>query len=426
MIQINYPKLLVLSNNSFSKSNSNGRTLGSLLHGWPKEKIAQFCISSDGADFEVCNNYFCVTDSDVLKSILSFTPVKRRDLYNSKIINANTKNGYVRYKKTTIKMFARNLAWMVGIWKGNDFFTWLNDFKPEIVLLQNGESFFMHKLAINIAKKYDAKLAIFNTEGYYFFHKDYFPSDGFFGKQLFKIYKKTYNSYFRDFMHKCSKQIYGNLKLKEDYDKEFGNKNSIVVYTSSSLKFSPKLNYNQIPTFSYLGNLGFDRPQALIEFSLVLAEINKDFKLDIYGFAKDKAMEDSLQSYPSIRFHGAITYSQVINVIENSDFLVHAESQDETWLESLKYGFSTKIADSISSGKLFILYASPGIACSQYIIENKAGIFASERGELKEKITKVLNSTEIKSEYEEAALQTSKTNHNPNQNIALMRSYLTK
>ena len=52
-----YPRLLVLSNNSFSKSNSNGRTLGSLLQGWPKDKIAQFCISTDGPDFEVCDNY---------------------------------------------------------------------------------------------------------------------------------------------------------------------------------------------------------------------------------------------------------------------------------------------------------------------------------------------------------------------------------
>lgn len=58
-----YPRLLVLSNNSLSKSNSNGRTLGSLLQGWPKERLAQFAIMCIDPDFDVCENYYQVRDS---------------------------------------------------------------------------------------------------------------------------------------------------------------------------------------------------------------------------------------------------------------------------------------------------------------------------------------------------------------------------
>lgn len=67
----NNPRVLVISNNGFSKTKSNGRTLGSLFQGWPKEILAQFYISSDNLDFGVCNNYFNFTDKEALLSLLN-------------------------------------------------------------------------------------------------------------------------------------------------------------------------------------------------------------------------------------------------------------------------------------------------------------------------------------------------------------------
>ncbi|MEG2402761.1 MAG: hypothetical protein RSB34_07500, partial [Muribaculaceae bacterium] len=63
-----YPRTLVISNNSFSLTNSNGRTLGNFFIGWPKESLAQFCISSDGPNYDICNNYYCITDKEALKA----------------------------------------------------------------------------------------------------------------------------------------------------------------------------------------------------------------------------------------------------------------------------------------------------------------------------------------------------------------------
>lgn len=419
-----YRRLLVLSNNSFSKSNSNGRTLGSLLQGWPKDKIAQFCISSEGADFEVCDNYFCVTDRDVLRSTITLRPAARRNLKDGNRIDANSYNGHVRHRKTTLKMFARNWAWMLGIWKGRDFWKWVEDFHPDIVLLQSGESFFMHKLAQQIVNKSKAELAVFNTEASYFFKKDFFAIDGWFGKLLFPIYQWMYRIYFKSFMEQCGKQIYGNELLRRDYDKEFGKENSIVLYTASTLLFSPKELNEETPVFSYLGTLGFERPKALKEIASVLSSINENYKLDVYGFARNKEMEDDLRSCPSIRFHGAVSYEEVKIIIQTSDFLIHAESQSEKWAESLRYGFSTKIADSISSGKIFILYCSPNIACAKYIQENGAGIFASNLEELKEKLLSVLKSNDDRKIILDHSKKIASQNHDSLTNISRMKEYL--
>lgn len=424
---MNYPRLLVLSNNSFSKSNSNGRTLGSLLQGWPKDRIAQFCISSDGADFDVCENYYCVTDADVLCSTLHLKAAKRRTLTDRIKIDANNQNGHVVHRKTSFKMLVRNVMWDMGLWRGKEFNRWISDFAPDIVLLQSGDSYFMHNLALRIAKNTNAKLATFNTEASYFFYRDFFGKDGYIGRNLlFKIFQKKYRSVFFKFMSRCEKQVYGNDLLQQDYDAQFGSKNSIVLYTSSQLQFKPSDFNRDIPVFSYLGNMGFNRPKALIEFAETINSINPNYFLDVYGFAKNVDMENRLNSCNAIRFHGAIPYQEVVQKMEESDFLIHVESQDEMWAESLKYGFSTKIADSISSGKIFVLYSSPNIACAQYIQTTGAGIFASSTSELKQKIIEVINSAERRRNIEEAARRTAKLNHDFATNSAVMVQYLSK
>lgn len=419
-----YPRLLVLANNSFSKSNSNGRTLGSLLQGWPKDRIAQFCISSDGADFDVCENYFCVTDSDVFRSTLHLKASPRRNLLDGNKIDANSRDGHVVHRKTTPKMFARNIAWQLGLWRGREFDKWIADFAPDIIMLQNGESYFMHSLAMKLAKSSGAHLAIFNTEGHYFFKKDYFAGDGVLGRLLFKLYRRKCNSVFKKYMSVCEKQIYGNELLRRDNDREFGSKDSKVIYTGSSLTFNPPIfNDNKI-MFSYLGNMGFDRPDALKEVAEVLGSINPDFRLDVYGFAKSKQMEDDLRSCPFIRFHGAVPYEKVVEVMQQSHFLFHVETQTDKWAESLRYGFSTKIADSIASGKLFVLYSSPDIAGARYMMETKAGIFASTKEELKQKVTEALDSVSVRDKIAHSARIAAEKNHNPRRNSDAMKEYL--
>ena len=54
------PKVLVISNECFSKTSSNGRTLGNFFLGWPQDRLAQFYISSADPDFDYCKNYFRV------------------------------------------------------------------------------------------------------------------------------------------------------------------------------------------------------------------------------------------------------------------------------------------------------------------------------------------------------------------------------
>ncbi len=421
-----YPRLLVLSNNSFSKSNSNGRTLGSLLYGWPKERIAQFCISTDGPDFDICGNYYCVTDGDVLKSILKFSPAHRRKLNGTQHINSNYVGGKKRFKKTALNMLCRNFAWELGLWKGKEFKEWILNFKPEIVLLQSGDSFFMHDLARIISMQTGANLAVFNTEAAYLFKRDYFlPDASIIEKILFPLYRKIYNRSFLKFMSKCEKAIYGNLLLQRDYKKAIPKHcDSIVIYTASDIKFSKKSFDKDTLYFSYLGNMGFYRPKALAIVGKVLQSISPDYYLDVYGSPQNEENERLLVSSPGIRFHGQIEYEEVKKVMQESDILFHVEFESQEYSESLKYGFSTKIADSITSKRIFVLYAPINIAGSQYIKESGAGVFCENEIQLRKALCKIIEDSNYRENILKKAEYISSVNHSQEVNREKMREAL--
>ena len=81
---MNYPKVLVVANNSFSETSNMGRTLGSFFKGWPLDRIAQFCISTTEPDYSVCQNYYMITDREMLRAFLHFRKASRVSIENNK------------------------------------------------------------------------------------------------------------------------------------------------------------------------------------------------------------------------------------------------------------------------------------------------------------------------------------------------------
>lgn len=402
-----YPRVLVVSNNSFSKTSSNGRTLGNLFKGWPKDFLAQFCLSSDGPDFEVCNNYFCVSDRAVLKSLLRFKPVDPDDLTDFKP-TAHSAIPRNRILRTPVKSILRHLMWSLGVWRGKRLWQWLDAFSPEIVLLQSGDTAFMHDIALMIARKKQTKLFFFNTEGIYFMKKNYLPH-GNFDSLFFPIYRCIYNHSYSRAMHGTSYAVYLNDMLKEDNDAVFSVP-SEVIYTSSSLRQSLRPFNSQSPVFVYFGNFGFNRPMALLQVAQVLREIDPAFRLHIYGQASTE-IQATFDSVENIDFHGFVNYDDIIKIIDQSDVLFHVESQEKRYSESLRYGFSTKIADCLASGKAFVYFASPDIAGAQYLKRTGAGWVVSNVEDLKATIVNLLKNEKERTMGIERSVMTAKKNH---------------
>lgn len=406
---MHYPKVLVISNNSFSKTDSNGRTLGNFFIGWPKDKLAQFCVSSDGANFDVCNNYYCVTDEEIVNAHLQFRKPHRTILKSieSKELQGARGTG----KKTALRMIVRNMMWNDGLWNTKVFQDWVQAFNPELVLVMFSDSFFILRIATHLSEQFNIPLMMFNTEGYYFFKQNYFRTKTKWDGLWFPLYQRQFKKQVEKTMKRVSHTIYCNDLLKNDYVKKFGGECS-VLYTTSTLKCEER-NYTALPfKCSYIGNLTFGRPKALLEVADVLKSIDPLWKLDVYGKALKEEDEIMLRKHPNISFHGFIDYNEMLKVIKQSQILFHAESQIQRWNEGLRYGFSTKIADSLSSGACFVLYANDKIACAQYIQETGAGWFASDKTMLKMAIEDIVHNEQHRNTVLLKAKELSAQNHN--------------
>ena len=409
----NNKRVLVVSNNCFSPSNSNGRTLGNLFYGWPKENLAQFCVIAQDPAWDVCDNYYCLEDRSMLAAFKHGRKAVGRKLqvpletvqHNVKPIDTQRRN---IGKKTLPKMMLREMVWAFNRWKSRDFEQWVDSFNPDVVVLQFGDSSFMIDIALYIAQSRKIPLVVYNTEGYYFFKK-YWYSHSSTDSILFPFFKYEYHKRVKRLMDYACHSVYLNDELKEDYDNEF-NKQSTVIYNSSSMQMgNPPKFIDGKTKISYLGGLGHGRDLAIIDVGEVLTNIDDNLHIDVYG-PSDKDVVKRLSNAKGVKYHGGISYDKVIDIINESDVLFHVEPISEDY-NHLKYGFSGKIADSVSSGKCFVLYAPKELACSKYIIETGAGWFADNKAKLKQVIVNIMNNLKERNAVLEKAKVVAEQNH---------------
>lgn len=408
------PKVLVISNECFSSMSSNGRTLGNFFAGWPKENLAQFFLNGK-PDTHYCDNFFRVSDRQALNAVLGRNDRGGKIKIESIKLDS-TMVSVVKKKKTrnALTMLIRNAVWKIGAWENSGYWKWVQEVQPDIVLLQAGDCAFMYNLAVRTAERVNANLVIYNSEGYYYKNFDYFCGRGIahalypiFRRQLMKALEKAYN------IASCA--IYICDELKEQYAENFTIR-SEVVYTGSEITYEPKTVKNSSFRTVYCGNLGLKRHESLIEIADVLQSISKNLYVDVYGKAPDNQVLEALNSCKGIRYHGLVPYEQVKYILRESDLLLYVESFDSFYQEDIKFGFSTKIADSLACGNSFLLYAPEHFACYQYLKKNKAAFTASNRLQLELVLKSIIDNPEERSKYRKAALALAEKNHNVEKN----------
>ena len=141
----------------------------------------------------------------------------------------------------------------------------MEDYKPQLVLLQAGDCGFMFRLAEDIARKYDIPLVIYNSEGYYFKDYDYFRGRGL-AHWCYPLFRWQYCRQFNKTLAYAAHSIYICDTLQQDYDKALGLP-STTVYTATQVTPAAEKMPNEVFTASYLGNLGVGRHKPLVDIA---------------------------------------------------------------------------------------------------------------------------------------------------------------
>ena len=409
---INSPKILVISNESLSLQSSNGRTLSLLLKLFDPKNVANFYTGNKVEDPLVCLNYYRVSDLDVFNS---FRFNKKKHAEES--INSDRRQ--IVKKRTPLTKFFRNLVWKYGRWNKKGLYAWATSFKPDVIVVQAGDSSFIFDLAIRVSKITKAKIIIYNSENYYFKKYDYFKSKGF-DHLFYPFFRLSFKKHYKKLVRNSFCTIYSTEDLLSLYSSSFSTK-SFVIYTSASKNIASGIAKTKTttPIFSYSGNLGVGRLKSLQDFGDVLNGIDSNMHIDVYGKLPNNL---ELENKKGILYRGVVPYKEVTKIIENSDVVVHVESFEDFYKKDLEYAFSTKIADLLKSSKCFVLYCPKQLSCYKYLKKYNAAYLASNQEELADVLKSIIYSDLFKNRFSSRAEFLCSVNHNEDINSNIFRN----
>lgn len=413
-------KVLVLSNNCFARNNSNGRILGCLFDKLDKSDVAQFYIIEGTNDFDICANYYLVSDKMALQSLFTWKGIGKQ-ISEENVISSVEKISEYRSKfgKTVFTSISRNFVWKRYCWWNNKFKQWLSNFSPEVVVLQCGDTPFMYDIAVKISKQLSIPLVLFNTE------YDYFKTNSWFQDRknniVFKYFKHRLRSSISRAYSYSSLSIYNSDWLKEKYDKEF-HRPGVVIYQSSDFRLPLTIKKHNNTRIRYIGGLVYGRGFALVDIANALKCLNPQWNIEVYGIVQDDKTKLAFDTTHNIHYMGGITYSEVIQVIAESDLLLHVENPEPKYATLTDYGFSTKITDYLFSGIPVFAYGSKNNVGLSYLRENNAAVVVSDKEQLHDRLKEVLFNSELRELLVQNALSLAEMNHSAEKNAIKFRN----
>ena len=377
-------RLLVLTNACFFDADSNGRTLAKLFQSYDKPCLAQFFVYGN-PDFSICERYYQVSDRAALMSMLMRKEtggVVHNAVSDQQYAKEQSIYGGRKVKKTPLNLLLREIAWKFGHWNGKKLRTWIEEFQPEAIFVSVAANPHLCRLAAQLAKNYRLPVYLYSTESYYFMEYNYLTKRPSLFYKLFHFWVKK--SYYE--LEKYVKiGIFNTPLLQERYAQEFSFP-CTCAYSPSDIDFQENTTLHEQRTVSYLGNLGLNRYLALIKLAETLQEIVPGTKLDVYGEIPNEDVKQALAHCRAIRYCGVIPYKDVVSVIHQSDLVVHAEWNNPVMNQTIRYGFTTKIADSVCSGTPFLAFAHKGLAGIDFLIRNQCAFVAETEEELREQL----------------------------------------
>ena len=371
------PKILIVSNNSFSSTKNNGKTLASFFKSFETQNIAQLYFNSEYPSEYNYNNYFRITDFEMLKAYFfksaTGSMIKNEEVPVSSKEMGSKINRNAIIKNSNFFRIIRELIWASNKWKTDDLYNWIESFDPDIVFLCAGDSGFAYKISNYIKKEFNTKLVVYITDDYILPRKTWNPIWWLRRNYIFNNMKLTINS--SDLFITISN------KMRDLYKELFGKDSMVFVNMTESLKtsfiegeFDDEI--NDCINFVYAGGLHFNRHKTLIMLAESIKKYNDDYNnqnkkklfLKIYSnnMPENNVLE-KLNIEGASKYCGTLDSVQLRIVMNNCDVPVHVESFDYKSIESTRLSISTKISEYLSLEKPILAIGPSDIASIEYL-----------------------------------------------------------
>lgn len=419
VMETEFPRLLVISHNLLDVSNNVGKTLISLLKGWPKDCLYSLYFRNEKPSNYYCDSYYLIHDKDVIKGLLSLGFYKPGIAFSTnEDVNGNNSNSQAENalyklgnKRKSVISLLRDIIWKLGSWKNNQLKDWLRSVNPDIILFVPNDYELAYDVLFYVNKFTNAKLITYYMDDAFYCNQKIFGVNKYRRKRLMecgiecsKISEKLFTT--------CDMMSIEYEHLFKIKCIPFGNSVKIVE------KNFEKKNNNKRIAISYIGNLHSNRWKSILEIGNALENINHenhtDYLIDVYSASLlDVAVLNDFNKSPAINFWGAVNVEQVRKIQEESDILVHVEAFDEKSVSSTRLSVSTKIFEYLAVQKPILAYGPSEIASMRYLQCTGAAVCCFSKDALINSLSSLLFSDVKRQELSKNAKEFVRVNCDP-------------
>ena len=418
-------KVLIISQPVLSQSNNMGKTLAGYFKAFSPKDISQLYLRQGvPTSVDTCENYYCFSDSDALKSILNHKVQGVSYTGKSLVCTNNTKSTLENndaYKLGSAHkawmLFARDAVWKLSTWKNKKLLNWLDHTEADVVFFAPGDGAFIYRVADEIARYLHKPLVMVCMD-------DFFVNNRTQNEVLGKLRQKCFMKVVRKTVKNCDAIFTICDEMNDIYSNLFGKK-CFTLHTAAEnkdLHLNPTANH-----ISYIGNLSCGRYQSLIEMGKALSEMQDERLpkfIDVYSGTKEVKCTEPLRNASGINFCGEIPAESVLEVMANSLAVIHTESFEPKMTNLVRFSVSTKIAESLMYGPCLIAYGPEGIASIDYLKENNAAWTITDPEDLKKGLKEILENSTLREQIVRNARKLAEKNHNAEVNPKKVREWL--
>lgn len=368
------PHVLVLAPNPFSDINNNGKTLKSIFSCFDKGSLFIFYFRPQDnsiCDGEYAESYYAVSESDIIKSIISFSKVCGSPQFFGKTGDVSViKHSKIQkyFEKHSIKnvKFLRRLLWRTRKWDTKKLHEWLVKCSPDIVFSLVGGVGPLFTISEEISRQLHIPLAVYFTDDYLIHSKDN-------GACGYCRHEKNVKAY-RQLLGKASRCYCIGEQMCEEYGQFFNTRFYPIMNSVDVLPYSPKGKIASPIVISYFGGLSLGRWEMISRLSDVVKE---DAVIKVY--TAHEITEEIRVAFdkPNIQLCGKVLGEDLERERQQCDFLLHVESDKKEYRERTALSISTKIPESLMQSRLLLCYGPSEVASMQLIQKNGVGIYIS-------------------------------------------------
>lgn len=380
------PKTLIISANPYNLSNQM-RFLESYFSCFNKDNLAHLYITSSLPQKWRTGTHFQITDKRMIKARFGKRKTGVEIPYDECLDEPSTTSQPSKPKERSLfERLIRRLVWKEKYWKTKEFDEWLDKVHPEVIFLCFSADTFFFDIAFYISDRFGAPIIAYTADDWLYQKRE---PKGLIEKKYWKGYQKRID----ELLARKVFWLFGTEKLERYYKGRFHIESetlNIGVSIPGKLEAKPA---REIKTIRYLGSLEFGRLQSILDVAESFDDVDKSIKLEIYSPHSPSVDEKIKSSHKNLTFNNAVPYETAQRLICESDALLIVETTEDKYLNQVRYSLSTKVGESLSSGKFILAYGHKDAGAISFLQDNKAAIVATSKDELKETLAKFISDT---------------------------------